>query len=117
MPGRRLPSLHAIRAFEAAARHGSMTAAANELNVTPGAISRHVRALEAQTETPLFLRRATGLELTSAGEELARSVGEALDRIAEAASGCAGTGRCPSACAATSRRASFCRDSRASTRR
>ena len=38
-------------------------------------------------ETPLFLRRATGLELTLAGETLARSVGEALDRIAEAASG------------------------------
>jgi LysR family transcriptional regulator, glycine cleavage system transcriptional activator len=87
MPGRRLPSLHAIRAFEAAARHGSMTGAANELNVTPGAVSRHVRALEAQMDTPLFLRRATGLELTAAGEALARSVGEALDRIAEAASG------------------------------
>lgn len=87
MPGRRLPPLHAIRAFEAAARHGSMTGAAGELNVTPGAISRHVRALEALMETPLFLRRATGLELTLAGETLARSVGEALDRIAEAASG------------------------------
>jgi LysR family glycine cleavage system transcriptional activator len=87
MPGRRPPSLHAIRAFEAAARHGSMTGAASELNVTPGAVSRHVRALEAQMDTPLFLRRATGLELTAGGEALARSVGEALDRIAEAASG------------------------------
>jgi LysR family glycine cleavage system transcriptional activator len=46
-----------------------------------------MRALEALMETPLFLRRATGLELTSAGESLAQSVGEALDRIAEAASG------------------------------
>jgi LysR family glycine cleavage system transcriptional activator len=87
MPGRRLPPLYAIRAFEAAARHGSMTGAANELLVTPGAVSRHVRALEDQMDTALFLRKATGLELTQAGERLARSVGEALDRIAEATSG------------------------------
>ena len=87
MPGRRLPPLYAIRAFEAAARHRSMTGAANELSLTPGAISRHVRGLETQMETALFLRRASGLELTAAGEMLARSVGEALDRIAEATSG------------------------------
>lgn len=87
MPGRRLPPLHAIRAFEAAARHGSMSRAAEELNVTPGAVSRHVRALEALMETPLFLRRATGLELTVAGEALSRSVGDALDQMAEAVSG------------------------------
>jgi LysR family glycine cleavage system transcriptional activator len=87
MPGRRLPPLHAVRAFEAAARHGSMSRAADELGVTPGAISRHVRALEARMDTPLFLRRATGLELTSAGEALSRSVGEALDLMAEAVSG------------------------------
>ena len=87
MPGRRLPPLHAIRAFEAAARHGSMSRAADELSVTPGAVSRHVRALEALMETPLFLRRATGLELTAAGEALSRSVGDALDQMAEAVSG------------------------------
>jgi LysR family glycine cleavage system transcriptional activator len=87
MLGRRLPPLYAIRAFEAAARHGSMTGAASELLVTPGAISRHVRALEDRMDTQLFLRKATGLELTGAGERLARSVGEALDRIAEATSG------------------------------
>src|ERR1700748_156492 len=87
MPGRRLPNLHAIRAFEAAARHGSLTRAADELAVTPGAVSRHVRALEERMKTPLFVRRATGLELTASGEALARPVGEALDRIAEAASG------------------------------
>lgn len=87
MPGRRLPPLYALRAFEAAARHRSMTGAANELGLTPGAISRHVRALEERMETPLFLRRAGGLEVTAAGETLARSVGEALDRIADATSG------------------------------
>ncbi len=87
MPARHLPPLHAIRAFEAAARHGSMSRAADELGVTPGAVSRHVRALEARMDTALFLRRATGLELTMAGEALARSVGDALDRMAEAVSG------------------------------
>ncbi|HVY18241.1 MAG TPA: LysR substrate-binding domain-containing protein [Rhodopila sp.] len=87
MPGRRLPPLHAIRAFEAAARHGSMTRAADELGVTPGAVSRHVRALETQMDTTLFLRRATGLTLTGAGEALSRAVGDALDQVAEAVSG------------------------------
>jgi LysR family glycine cleavage system transcriptional activator len=43
---RRLPPLNALRAFEAAARLGRMTAAAEELSVTPGAISRQVRQLE-----------------------------------------------------------------------
>lgn len=87
MPGRRLPPLHAIRAFEAASRHGSMTRAADELGVTPGAISRHVRALEAQMDTQLFVRRATGLELTATGAMLSRQVGDALDQMVEAVSG------------------------------
>ncbi|MDE2514613.1 MAG: LysR family transcriptional regulator [Rhodospirillales bacterium] len=89
MPSRRLPPLIAIRAFEAAARHGSISRAAAELGVTPGAVSRHVRALEVRLQAPLFLRRATGLEPTAAGEAMARRVGEALDRIAEAAEGAA----------------------------
>src|SRR5690242_2596266 len=87
MPGRRLPPLYAIRAFEAAASHRSMTGAANELSVTPGAISRHVRGLEERMETTLFLRRASWLELTPAGEMRRRSVGEALNRRADATSG------------------------------
>lgn len=84
---RRLPPLHAIRAFEAAARHLSMTRAADELSVTPGAVSRHVRALEERMETRLFIRRANGLALTSAGEALAGATRRALDEIADAASG------------------------------
>ena len=64
-----------------------MTRAAEELGVTPGAVSRHVRALEERMETRLFLRRATGLELTTTGETLAQSLGEAFDRMAEAVSG------------------------------
>ena len=84
---RRLPPLHAVRAFEAAARHLSMTRAAEELHVTPGAVSRHVRALETQMETVLFQRRSTGLVLTAAGEALAGVTRDALDGIANAVSG------------------------------
>ena len=87
MSWRRLPPLHAVRAFEAAARHLSVTRAAEELGVTPGAVSRHIRALEERIEKPLFLRRPTGLVLTTAGEVLAEATRDGLDRIADAASG------------------------------
>lgn len=87
MTGRRLPPLPAVRAFEAAARHRSMTRAAEELGVTPGAVSRQVRDLERRMERPLFIRRATGLEPTDAGAALAVDFGEALDRIARSARG------------------------------
>src|SRR3954471_15813058 len=87
MASRRLPPLHAVRAFEAAARHLSITRAADELNVTVGAVSRHVRALEARMGTALFLRGSRGLVLTSAGKAFADSARDALDRIAEAAEG------------------------------
>src|SRR5207253_11483132 len=87
MASRRLPPLHAVRAFEAAARHLSITRAADELNVTVGAVSRHVRALEVRMGTPLFLRGARGLVLTSAGKAFADSAREALYRIAAAAEG------------------------------
>ncbi|WP_083543335.1 LysR substrate-binding domain-containing protein [Bradyrhizobium sp. CCGE-LA001] len=87
MASRRLPPLHAVRAFEAAARHLSITRAADELNVTVGAVSRHVRALEVRMGTALFLRGSRGLVLTSAGKAFADSTREALDRIADAAEG------------------------------
>jgi LysR family glycine cleavage system transcriptional activator len=87
MSWRRLPPLHAVRAFEAAARHLSVTRAADELGVTPGAVSRHVRALEEGLGKPLFVRKSTGLTLTVAGEALADATREALDRIADATSG------------------------------
>lgn len=87
MSWRRLPPLHAIRAFDAVARHLSVTRAAEELSVTPGAVSRHVRALEEHLGKPLFLRRATGMALTTAGEALAQATREGLDRIADGASG------------------------------
>src|SRR5262245_21500458 len=83
MSWRRLPPLHAIRAFEAVARHLSMTRAAEELGVTPGAVSRHIRALEEHLQKALFLRQPGGLILTSAGEALAQATREGLDRIAD----------------------------------
>ncbi len=66
----RLPALTALRAFEAAARLGSVTAAAAELAVTQGAISRQIRLLEEDLQQPLFRRLHRGLELTAAGQKL-----------------------------------------------
>ncbi|MCR0982146.1 LysR substrate-binding domain-containing protein [Roseomonas populi] len=82
MTYRRLPSLVALRSFEAAARHRSVTRAAGELSVTPGAVSRGVRALEEELGAALFIRSAAGLALTPAGEALFAAAREALDRIA-----------------------------------
>ena len=84
MPSRSLLPLIAIRAFEAAARHLSMTGATRELAVTPGAISRQIRELERAMQVTLFLRQPHGLVLTTAGETLAAGAGEALDRLATA---------------------------------
>lgn len=84
MPSRALPPLTAIRTFEAAARHLSMTGAARELGVTPGAVSRQIRELERSLRVTLFLRQPHGLVLTTAGETLATGAGEALDRLATA---------------------------------
>lgn len=77
-----LPSLVALAAFEAAARHLSLTKAAEELNVTPGAISKQVRMLEEELGSPLFLRRHRALELTRAGETMAAALREGFERIA-----------------------------------
>ncbi|MBX9592396.1 MAG: LysR family transcriptional regulator [Hyphomonadaceae bacterium] len=91
MTGRELPSLNAIRAFEAAARHHSMTHAAAELGVTAGAVSRQVRELEESLGRTLFVRGSKGLELTQAGEALSRSAGEAFDLLATATGGSRGS--------------------------
>ena len=79
---RRLPSLSALRAFEAAARHRSAKCAAEELSVTPTAISHQVRQLEDALRMVLFLRRPRQLHLTPEGRELARVLGESFDDIA-----------------------------------
>lgn len=80
---RHLPSLGALATFEVAAKHLSFTLAARELNVTQGAISQQVKALEQALGVPLFLRKHNGLELTAEGLGLAASVAEGLDRITE----------------------------------
>ena len=87
MDGRRpLPPLNALRAFEAAARHGSFKHAADELGVTQGAVSRQVRLLEDWLGPPaLFLRLGQGVELTATGEALLGETAAALDRLSAAA--------------------------------
>lgn len=80
--GRKLPSLNAIRAFEAAGRHVSFTKAAAELNVTHGAISRQVAQLELWVGTALFLRKPSQLALTEAGRSYLADATAALDRLA-----------------------------------
>lgn len=82
---RKLPPLNALKAFEAAARLSSFSRAAEELNVTHAAISRHIRALEADFRTPLFERTGRGVELTEAGRSLAADLTTAFDAIASAA--------------------------------
>lgn len=77
----RLPSLNALRAFEAAARHLSFTRAADELCVTQGAISRHIGILEDALGKKLFLRLPRRMELTPAAETYLVSVREAFDII------------------------------------
>jgi LysR family glycine cleavage system transcriptional activator len=80
----RLPPLNAIKAFEAAARLGSFTRAAEELSVTHGAISRQIRQLEDWLGTKLFLRTSRNAVPTRAGRDLLAEAGPALDRLASA---------------------------------
>jgi DNA-binding transcriptional LysR family regulator len=79
-----LPSLNALRAFEAVARTGRVTVAAEELSVTHSAVSRQVKALEAALGVRLFSGPKNRLELTPAGRELAGSLSEAFDQITSA---------------------------------
>jgi LysR family glycine cleavage system transcriptional activator len=79
-----LPSLSALRAFEAAARHLSMTLAAKELNVTPGAISLQVRDLEAALGVQLFERKTRALALTTEGADYFATLRAAFRLVREA---------------------------------
>ncbi len=81
---RHLP-LNAMRAFEVAARHCHLRRAAEELGVTHGAVSRHVRQLEDLLGVPLFDRSSNRLVLTSAGNRLLTGVKQGLDIMAESA--------------------------------
>jgi LysR family glycine cleavage system transcriptional activator len=84
MAARKLPSLHALRAFEAAARHCSFTLAAQELCVTQGAVSHQIKALEEELGRPLFERLPNQLRLTAAGTDYLQAIGLALDHIERA---------------------------------
>lgn len=79
---RQLPSLNGLRAFEAAGRHGSFKAAAEELNVTQTAVSHMVRLLEEHLGFALFRRHANRLELTDQGRAFQPGLTDALDTIA-----------------------------------
>jgi LysR family glycine cleavage system transcriptional activator len=81
---RSLPPLNALRAFEAAARHLSLSLAANELNVTPAAISHQVRLLEDHIGLPVFERNGRGLALTDAGAAGLPDLREAFARLSAA---------------------------------
>jgi LysR family glycine cleavage system transcriptional activator len=77
-----LPSLNALRAFEAAARHESFTKAAEDLCVTQGAVSHQVKALEAELGVSLFHRERQRLAITEAGRFYLEVVRDAFDRVA-----------------------------------
>lgn len=79
----RLPPLNPLKAFEAAARLGSFSRAAEELNVTHGAVSRQIRTLEDWLGAPLFRRTSRNAVMTQAGADLLAAAGPALDRLAE----------------------------------
>lgn len=81
----KLPPLNALRAFEAAARHRGFVGASEELNVTRGAISRHVKLLENHLGVQLFERQAQGVRLTPAGTAFLPTVSEAFATIGRAA--------------------------------
>lgn len=82
---RRLPNLAALRAFEAAARHGNFSRAAEEVHVTHGAISHQVRALEEELGLQLFVRHGKRIAITPEAEHFAGILRRALGDIAAAA--------------------------------
>lgn len=80
----RLPPLNAIRAFEAAARHMSITLAADELSVTPGAVSRQIKSLEETLGLQLLKRGHRQISLTRQGAEYYRAVARAIESLRDA---------------------------------
>lgn len=78
MPLSRLPPLASLRAFEAAARRGSIKEAAEELSVTPGAVSQQIKSLEADLGVTLFVRKTRAIHLTSEGQQLQPALSDAF---------------------------------------
>jgi len=79
-----LPSIRALRSVEAVVRLGSFTKAAEELNVTQGAISRQIQELESQLAVELFLRKGPKIVVTDTGRDFAQMASEALNMISVA---------------------------------
>lgn len=90
---RNLPPLNALKAFEAAARHESFTAAAAELNVTHAAVSRHIRELEGWLAVKLFVRTGRGVELTERGKSYVADVTRGFDLLSTATDNISGRRR------------------------
>src|SRR3990172_10725010 len=86
-----LPPLSTLHAFEAAARRMSFKAAAEDLHVTPGAVSQQIKLLEDRLGTPLFLRRTRGIELTEAGRVLLLPTQQAFRLLTDAVARVRGT--------------------------
>lgn len=84
MPLTRLPPMSALRAFEAAARRGSFKEAADELSVTPGAISQQIKTLEADLGVKLFQRQTRSVSLTEEGRTLQTGLGDAFYQVRKA---------------------------------
>lgn len=84
---RYLPPLNALKAFEAAARLGSFTLAAAELNVTHAAVSRHIRELEGWLGAKLFVRTGRGVDVTERGKAYVADATRAFDILAAATEG------------------------------
>lgn len=82
-PRLRPPPLNALRAFEAAARLGGFSAAAQELCVTQGAIAQQIKHLEAWAGVSLFVRHARGVRLSATGKAVLPKLGEAFDALGE----------------------------------
>jgi LysR family transcriptional regulator, glycine cleavage system transcriptional activator len=79
-----MPPLNSLRAFEAAARHESFAKAADELRVTPAAVSHQIKALEQWLGAPLFKRHAQGLHLTETGRAVTLGFSKAFDALGAA---------------------------------
>lgn len=84
---RRLPHVTWLSTFEAAARHGSFAAAADELRLTPAAVSQHIKLLEETLEMKLFKRLPKGVELTDMGQAYAQPVRQSFVDLQTATDG------------------------------
>lgn len=96
MSSNRLPPLNALRAFEAVARNRSFRKAADELFVTPAAVTHQIKQLEEQLGIPLFERRSRGIELTPAARAALPRFRQAFELMAQGVAELRGHGKVPS---------------------